>query len=163
MADTLPHSRVPLRDLDVADVAIGPGTKITLHFSLKLDYDQIVDSNFDKQPAIFVFGDGNILPGFERALVGKQAGEAVEAVIAAADAFGLVNPDNQQRFPHYQFPPDLALSENLLVEFTDASGYQQAGRVTAIGKQYVDIDFNHPLAGRDILFSAVILAVELSS
>jgi FKBP-type peptidyl-prolyl cis-trans isomerase SlpA len=71
-----------------------------------------------------------------------------------------LNPDNQQRFPRFHFPPDLALSENLMIEFTDASGYKQAGRVLSIGARYVEIDFNHPLAGRDILFSARVYKIE---
>ncbi|MES2604791.1 MAG: peptidylprolyl isomerase, partial [Pseudomonadota bacterium] len=78
----------------------------------------------------------------------------------AAQAFGPVNPDNQQRFPRYTFPPDMALSENLLVEFADVSGYKQAGRIVQIGMHDVEIDFNHPLAGRDILFTAIVHRVE---
>ena len=81
-------------------------------------------------------------------------------LFAAAQAFGPVNPDNEQRFPRYQFPPDLALSENLLIEFADASGYKQAGRIVRIGTHDVEIDFNHPLAGKDILFSAEIHSIE---
>ena len=101
-----------------------------------------------------------MLPGFERVLLGKKAGDNIEALIPAAEAFGAVNPDNQQRFPLFQFPPDMVLAENLVIEFADASGFRQAGRVTHVGKQYVEIDFNHPLAGRDIVFTATIHLVE---
>ncbi|HTR00646.1 MAG TPA: peptidylprolyl isomerase [Candidatus Acidoferrum sp.] len=169
MSEASVNQRLTLRDLDAqsasvlpryAPDAVRPGAGVTLHFALKLDAQQVIDSNFGKEPASFVLGDGNMLPGFERALLGRRAGDEIECVIAAADAFGAVNPDNVQRFPRFRFPPDLALSENLLVEFADASGYQQAGRVISIDKQYVEVDFNHPLAGRDIAFSARILAVE---
>lgn len=162
-------TRVPLRNLDAEPAVsptsgepgtVRPGARVTLHFALALDADTVVDSNFDAAPATFTVGDGSLLPGFEQALLGRRAGERVEAVIASAAAFGPSNPDNLQRFPHYRFPPDLALSENLLVEFGDAAGYTQAGRVVAIGKQYVEVDFNHPLAGRDILFSAAILRID---
>ena len=167
MSETTPIKRWPLRDLDLAEVAAFPATggvargmKVTLNFALQLGDGQVVDSNFGAAPVTFVIGDGNMMPGFESALVGKQAGERVEAVIAAAQAFGPVNPDNEQRFPRYQFPPDLALSENLLIEFADASGYKQAGRIVRIGTHDVEIDFNHPLAGKDILFSAEIHSIE---
>ena len=140
--------------------SVGVGSKVTLHFALKLADQQLIDSNFDSSPASVIIGSGDMLPGFERVLLGKKAGDTIEALIPAAEAFGVVNPDNQQRFPHFRFPPDLALTENLMIEFTDAGGYKQAGRVTSIGKQYVEIDFNHPLAGRDIVFTATIHNVE---
>jgi FKBP-type peptidyl-prolyl cis-trans isomerase SlpA len=163
-------NKLPLRDLDrhsdTAPIAataadtIGSGCKVTLHFSLKLVDQQLIDSNFDSSPATLVLGNGDMLPGFERVLLGKKAGDTVEALIPAAEAFGMINPDNQQRFPHFQFPPDMSLAENLMIEFNDASGYKQAGRVAHVGKQYVEIDFNHPLAGRDIVFTAAIHKVE---
>lgn len=170
MAKPAIDNKLPLRDLDrpleaapigheAADV-VHAGSKITLHFSLRLTDQQLIDSNFDNSPVTLVLGNGDMLPGFERVLLGKKAGDTVEALIPAAQAFGVINPDNQQRFPHFQFPPDIALSEHLMIEFADASGYKQAGRVTHVGKQYVEIDFNHPLAGRDIVFAAAIHQVE---
>jgi FKBP-type peptidyl-prolyl cis-trans isomerase SlpA len=167
MTESAHGNRLLLRDLDApqplaANTSDGvvKGVKVTLNFALELEDGELIDSNFDKPPVSFVVGDGNMLPGFELALIGKRSGDRVDAVIPAAQAFGPVNPDNQQRFPRYQFPPDLPLSENLLVEFADKSGYKQAGRVVRIGTHDVEIDFNHPLAGRSILFSAVIHRVE---
>ncbi len=167
MTESMAGNRLPLVDLDAptqpsANTAdrIVKGMRVTLNFALELEDGQVIDSNFDKAPVSFLVGDGNMLPGFELALIGKQSGDRVDAVIPAAQAFGPINPDNQQRFPRYQFPPDLPLSENLLVEFADKSGYKQAGRVVRIGTHDVEIDFNHPLAGRSILFSAVIHRVE---
>jgi len=167
-------NKLSLRDLDRQSPAPAPaslpvdtetglvrsGSKVTLHFALKLSGQQLIDSNFDGSPVTLVVGSGDMLPGFERVLLGKKAGDNIEALIPAAEAFGAVNPDNQQRFPLFQFPPDMVLAENLVIEFADASGFRQAGRVTHVGKQYVEIDFNHPLAGRDIVFTATIHLVE---
>jgi FKBP-type peptidyl-prolyl cis-trans isomerase SlpA len=63
-----------------------------------------------------------------------------------------VNEDNVQRFPQYQFAPDLALGAGVMIEFADATGNKQAGVVRSIDKQWVEVDFNHPLAGRSIRF-----------
>ncbi len=169
MAKAAFDNKLALRDLDrqpavpalhLAADTIGAGSQVTLHFALKLVDHQVIDSNFERSPVTLVVGNGDMLPGFERALFGKKAGDTVEALIPASQAFGVINPDNQQRFPHFQFPPDLALSENLMIEFSDASGNKQAGRVTHVGKQYVEVDFNHPLAGRDIVFTATIHQVD---
>jgi FKBP-type peptidyl-prolyl cis-trans isomerase SlpA len=171
MAKVESMQRVPLQDLDRSPAAvqnavtsgIQMGTKVTLQFALHLLGGELVDGNFEKPPVSFVVGDGSLLPGFERALLSLNAGDEVNVVVPASQAFGEINPDNQQRFPRFQFPPDLALSENLFIEFADASGYKQAGRVLSIGSRYVEIDFNHPLAGRDIRFTAKIHQLEASA
>lgn len=154
------ENRIAVRDLDRGARpagAIAPGAKVTLHFSLALagaaDANEAIDSNFDKAPVSFVIGDGSLLPGFEQALFGLVAGDRREFVLQPEQAFGNVNEDNVQRFPLYQFPPDVALSPGLMLEFGDAAGNNQAGVVRGIDKQWVDVDFNHPLAGRAIRFT----------
>jgi FKBP-type peptidyl-prolyl cis-trans isomerase SlpA len=76
------------------ELAIGPGTKITLHFALQLDNGDMVDSNFERAPATFTVGDGNLLPGFEKALFGMLEGEHKTVVIKPEDGFGQRNPNN---------------------------------------------------------------------
>lgn len=159
--------RIAVHDLEQGPVpapgAIGPGKQVTLHFALALEHDrsggEVIDSNFDKAPVTFAVGDGSLLPGFEGVLAGLVAGDRREFTLEPAQAFGEVNEDNVQRFPLYQFPPDLALSPGLMVEFGDAAGNQQAGVVRSIDKQWVEVDFNHPLAGRAIRFSVHVLDV----
>lgn len=162
-------SRIVVQDLDrepltsQAPGAIGPGKQVTLHFSLALaggaNSGELIDSNFDKAPVSFVIGDGSLLPGFEEALFGLVSGERRELTLEPAQAFGAINDDNVQRFALYQFPPDLALSQGLMVDFGDAAGNNQAGVVRSIDKQWVEVDFNHPLAGRAIRFSVHVLEV----
>jgi FKBP-type peptidyl-prolyl cis-trans isomerase SlpA len=159
MNDSAP-GRIALRDLDgrtPAPGVIGPGSQVTLHFSLALAEGnrdgELIDSNFGKAPVTFTIGDGNLLPGFEQALFGLVAGDRRDFTLEPADAFGPVNEDNVQRFPLYNFPPDLALDTGLMVEFDDAAGNRQAGVVRSVGKQWVEVDFNHPLAGRALRFS----------
>ncbi|MDP6197617.1 MAG: FKBP-type peptidyl-prolyl cis-trans isomerase, partial [Porticoccaceae bacterium] len=63
-------------------LSIDTGTSVTLHFSLALEDGHMVDSNFDGQPATFVVGDGNLLPGFEQPLIGLVDGDEREFAIA---------------------------------------------------------------------------------
>lgn len=170
MNETTP-GKLTLRDLDqVAPPAfapdeIGPGKRVTLHFALALAGEdkgvEIIDSNFDKEPVEFAIGDGSMLPGFEALLFGLVAGNRREFTLQPEQAFGPVNEDNVQRFPLYQFAPDLALAPGLMIEFGDAAGNNQAGVVRNIDKQWVEVDFNHPLAGRAIRFSVHVHAVEV--
>jgi len=143
----------------MTSTAIGPGTRGRLNFTLRLDSGDEVDSTGGK-PADFVVGDGNLLPGFERAMFGLRAGERGSLNIAAKDAFGLHNEDNVQKIRRDQFAPDMELSEGLVVSFADAQGAELPGVVGEIGEELVEVDFNHPLAGYDIVFEVEILEVE---
>lgn len=142
------------------ELAIGPGTKITLHFALQLDNGDMVDSNFERAPATFTVGDGNLLPGFEKALFGMLEGEHKTVVIKPEDGFGQRNPNNIQEIARSQFSPDLELSEGLMLSFADAQKTELPGVVQRYDDDVVVVDFNHPLAGRDILFEVAILKIE---
>ncbi|WP_331344269.1 peptidylprolyl isomerase [Cellvibrio sp. UBA7661] len=142
------------------NLAIGPGTKITLHFALQLDSGEIVDSNFERDPATFTVGDGNLLPGFEKALFGMLEGEHKTVVIKPEDGFGQRNPNNIQEIARSQFSPDLELSEGLMLSFADAQKTELPGVVQRFDDEVVVVDFNHPLAGRDILFEVAIIKIE---
>ena len=144
----------------MSELAIGPGTKITLHFALQLDNGDMVDSNFERTPATFTVGDGNLLPGFEKALFGMLEGEHKTLVIKPEDGFGQRNPNNIQEIARSQFSPDLELSEGLMLSFADAQKTELPGVVQRYDDEVVVVDFNHPLAGRDILFEGAIIKIE---
>jgi FKBP-type peptidyl-prolyl cis-trans isomerase SlpA len=75
---------------------IGPDKEVTLHFALGLETGELVDSTFDKKPATFKVGDGNLLPGFEQQLYGLKAGDKRTLQIAPEQGFGQINPQNVQ-------------------------------------------------------------------
>lgn len=139
---------------------IGPGTTVTLHFALSLEGGEKIDSTFERAPATFTVGDGNLLPGFEKALFGLKTGARETLVITPEDGFGQHNPSNLQEIPRSQFDDDLELEEGLMLSFADAQKAELPGVVREFDDQRVVVDFNHPLAGRDILFEVDILNVE---
>lgn len=145
---------------EVSAVAIKEGRRVTLHFSLKLDDGQLVDSNFDVEPASFTVGDGNLPAGFEQAVVGLVAGDEGVFRIPPAKAFGMPNPENQQSLPRASFAKDMALQEGLVVSFADAANTELAGVVTSFNDERVYVDFNHPLAGKELLFQVRVIRVE---
>ncbi|HSX70176.1 MAG TPA: FKBP-type peptidyl-prolyl cis-trans isomerase [Pseudomonas sp.] len=140
------------------ELRIGPDKEVTLHFALKLENGDVVDSTFDKQPATFKVGDGNLLPGFEAALYGFKAGDKRSLQIAPENAFGQPNPQNVQVMPRSQFQ-DMELSEGLLVIFNDAANAELPGVVKAFDDAQVTVDFNHPLAGKTLSFDVEIIEV----
>ncbi|UTF61759.1 peptidylprolyl isomerase [Gilvimarinus sp. DA14] len=142
------------------ELAIGPGTKVTLHFSLSLPDGEMVDSNFEGSPATFTVGDGQMLKGFEKALYGLCEGAREEFVIPPEDGFGAHNPNNLQIISRSEFEPGLELSEGLMLSFADAQNAELPGVVVDFNDDEVTVDFNHPLAGRDIVFKVAILEIE---
>lgn len=137
---------------------ISQQSQVTLHFTLKLATGEVVDSTRDKAPATFTMGDGSLLPGFELALIGLQAGDKKELLILPEQGFGQPNPQNQQVIPISQFK-DMELQEGLMVMFHDAAKTELPGVVASFDDKEVVVDFNHPLAGKELLFDVEILAV----
>ena len=137
---------------------IGAATQVTLHFAIKLDNGDVVDSTFDKQPATFTVGDGSLLPGFELALYGLKAGDKRSLPIGPEQGFGQGNPQNIQVMPRAQFA-DMELSEGLLIIFKDAANAELPGVVKGFDEQQVTIYFNQPLAGKTLSFEVEIIEV----
>ncbi|WP_268798105.1 FKBP-type peptidyl-prolyl cis-trans isomerase [Pseudomonas huanghezhanensis] len=138
---------------------IGQNTEVTLHFALRLENGDTVDSTFDKAPATFKVGDGNLMPGFEALLFGFKAGDKRILEVLPENAFGQPNPQNVQVIARSQFQ-NMELSEGLLVIFNDAANTELPGVVKAFDDDQVTIDFNHPLSGKTLTFEVEIFEVK---
>jgi FKBP-type peptidyl-prolyl cis-trans isomerase SlpA len=136
------------------------GSRVTLHFSIKLADGMLVESSFDDQPEIFVVGDGSIDRGLEMAIIGLRPGDKQTLTLMPGQAFGERDPSAIQTLPRAQFPADMKLEPGQIIGFTDDKGEEVAGAVLVLDEQQVKVDFNHPLAGREIIFEVEILAVE---
>ena len=143
----------------MSEQRIGQGSTVTLHFSLKFDNGEVVDSNFEKDPATFTIGDGSLLPGFERVLFGLKDADKRTFEILPEQGFGTPNEQNVQVMPRSQFD-SMELDYGVLVIFKDAAGGEMPGVVKAFNDQQVTIDFNHPLAGKVITFDVEIIQVQ---
>ena len=142
------------------DVPVSEGTRVFLNFSVSLEDGSEVDTNFGGEAVDFVVGDGSLLPGFERAMCGMTAGQRQVFTIAPEDAFGQPNDNNVQEIPRSQFDDDIDLQIGLVFSFADASGGELPGMIVSFDDETVSIDFNHPLAGRTILFDVQVHRVE---
>lgn len=140
------------------------GATVNLHFSLALTDGSIVDSNFAGKPATCIIGEGDLPPAFEQVLLGLAAGDDIERTMPPEQAFGAVNPANLQRFPAVNFAALLQdelvpLAPGSVVMFKDPAGFDRPGVIQSITDGEVEVDFNHPLAGREIVFRASIVSV----
>jgi FKBP-type peptidyl-prolyl cis-trans isomerase SlpA len=141
------------------DIPVGPGTRVTLRFELKLKSGDHVDGTGDK-PATFTVGDGSLLPGFEKAMYGMKKNEEGSFQIEPEHGFGPMNPENVHMMRRSDFSDDMVLEPGLVVSFKNPEGQSLPGVVARVFEETVEIDFNHPLAGRDLVFEVAIQDVE---
>jgi FKBP-type peptidyl-prolyl cis-trans isomerase SlpA len=141
-----------------SDRRISEGSRVKLHFSLHLTSGEEIDTTRRGRPATFDYGDGKLLPGFEEALLGMRAGDDAQLHLQPEQAFGAHRQENIQLLERKGFDEE-ALEPGLIVSFNGPGG-ELPGVVTRIFEERVEVDFNHPLAGREIIFDVSILKVE---
>jgi FKBP-type peptidyl-prolyl cis-trans isomerase SlpA len=146
--------------MSLVNVPVSEGTRVYLNFSVSLEDGSEVDSNFGGDPVDFVIGDGSLLPGFERLLFGMEGGERQMFTVMPENAFGQPNDNNLQFLPRDQFDDDVELEIGLVFSFADAGGGELPGMIIEFDESEVTVDFNHPLAGRTILFDVLVHRVE---
>ena len=117
----------------------------------------VVDSNKGGEPLEFIIGKGQVIPGLENALVGMAKGESGDILVSAADAYGDVNAEAMQTLPKEQFEGvDLVEGMSLYGQGEDGQTVQVT--VKSFDDKEVNVDFNHPLAGKDLMFSVLVLS-----
>lgn len=148
-----------LLENSMSEYRIEEGMEVTLHFTLKLEDGSVFDSTREKAPATFKVGDGNIPPGFEQPLKGLASGESGVFEVTPEHAFGQHNPQNVHRIRQEVFE-DLAPEVGMMMSFADANGDELPGVISSIDGDVVMVDFNHPLAGRTLIFEVEVLEVK---
>lgn len=118
---------------------------------------EVVDSNKGGAPLEFIIGKGQIIPGLENALVGMSQGESGDIMVSAADAYGEVNPEAIQTLPIEQFE-GVDLVEGMTLYGQGQDGQTVQVTVKSFDDKEVNVDFNHPLAGKDLMFSVTVLS-----
>ena len=141
-------------------IHITENTLVTLHFSLSLSDGSVIDSTFDRQPAQFVYGDGQLPEGFQAYLKGMIRGQRSSWQVPPERAFGRPNPNNIQVLKRHSFATDLNLAEGLVIAFADANNKELPGVVRSFDEHEVTVDFNHPLAGKTLTFNVEICDVQ---
>jgi len=119
---------------------------------------EIVDTNKGADPLEFITGKGHVIPGLENALVGMSEGESGDIKVSAEDAYGEVNPEAKQVLPVDQFE-GVDLKEGMTLYGQGENGETVQVTVTSFDDKEVNVDFNHPLAGKELMFSVTVISV----
>lgn len=120
-----------------------------------------LESSKDREPLAILVGHGNIIPGLERALLDRETGDRFSVDVAAADAYGEYREGLSQRVPKKHFG-DARIAPGMQVVLQTNFG-PRAVTVQKVGMSVVDVDLNHPMAGKDLRFEIEIVDVREAS
>ncbi len=132
-------------------MAINEGQIVSIEYEVK-DGDKVIDSNVGQEPLVFMYGKGQIIPGLEAGIKDMNVGEKADILVKAADAYGEYNPEATQEVPKEQFA-GIDLQEGMTLYGQGEGGQTVQVTVKEIKDDSVVVDFNHPLAGKDLMFT----------
>jgi FKBP-type peptidyl-prolyl cis-trans isomerase SlyD len=135
-------------------MAIETNQVVSIEYEVR-DGETVVDSNVGGQPLVFMFGKGQIIPGLENGIVNMNIGEKADVLVKASDAYGEYNEEAKQELPKEQFA-GIELTEGMTLYGQGEDGGTVQVVVKEIKDESVVIDFNHPLAGKDLMFTVTI-------
>lgn len=141
------------------DTSISTGSTVTLHYSLAIEDGTVVDSSFEGAPITFTIGDGTMIEGLEIALVGMEKGEDQSISIPPNIGFGYPEQEAVQTMALDEFPADMAPEVGQIIAFNMPNGEEIPGTILKVDGGAVEVDFNHPLAGHEVIFTAKVIDV----
>jgi FKBP-type peptidyl-prolyl cis-trans isomerase SlyD len=137
--------------------AIGPGTHVTIHYTLRDGRGNLLEETAPSEPHAFVWGYRTVVPGLELALEGAFPGDVIDVTVAPEDGYGLRDDTDVFEVDREEFPDDVAVGQEFDAEGDDGTTITM--RVTEIRDDSVEVDANHPLAGETLNFKVRVVAV----
>jgi FKBP-type peptidyl-prolyl cis-trans isomerase SlyD len=141
---------------------ISTNNVVTMHYTLTDPSGEVIDSSEGKDPLAYLHGHGNIIPGLEKQLEGKAAGDKIVAEVPAAEGYGERNEELIVDAARSQFPEDVTLEPGMRFQ-AQTPGGPRIAQITAIEGDKVTVDTNHPLAGVDLKFEVEVKDVREAS
>ena len=135
---------------------------VNLAFTLTVD-GEIVDDANEKDPFFYLHGHENVIPGIEKAVDGMKIGESKTFTVQSDDGYGESDPDGIMHLSRSEFPEDIPLEDGLELEMRDEDNNIVYATVESTTKTMVKLNFNHPLAGKELLFNVTVLDLETAS
>lgn len=143
-------------------MSISDGKTVSMEYTLTLEDKKVLDTNVGGKPLNFTQGSHQIIPGLETALEGMKIGESKQVTVAPEQGYGPINPQAVQEVPIEKIPEE-ARKIGAQLQGKDAQGRMVNPRVAEVKEQVVMLDFNHPLAGKTLLFDVKILDIQAAS
>jgi len=131
---------------------------VVIDYSLRVE-GELVDSSDESEPLQYLQGHENIIPGLERELLGMKIGESKDVVISAAEGYGEFDEEAFIEVPKNQFPDHIPAEVGTELQVENEEGEPVYARIDEIENNIVTLNFNHPLAGKELNFTVKVLAL----
>lgn len=134
------------------------GQVVSMEYTLWVG-GEVLDTSDGQGPLQFLAGQGNIIPGLEREMMGMKIGDEKEVIVAAVDGYGEYDEAAFMDVPRKEFPNDMSIEEGLELSVSGDDGQAHYARIDEVGDDSVRLDFNHPLAGQELKFKVKVVAL----
>lgn len=139
---------------------VSNGNSVQVHYVGTFDDGTEFDSSHSRgEPISFEVGSGQMIAGFDNAVLGMSVGETKDITLAPAEAYGEHNEDYIKTYPRNVFPNEVQLTEGVTVAGQNELGQQMIAKVLTVNDDTVLLDFNHPMAGKTLNFSIEVVAI----
>lgn len=135
------------------------GDTVKVHYHGKLTDGTTFDSSEGREPLQFVVGEGQVIKGFDNALVGMAIGDKKTVNIPVDEAYGPANPENMLEFPKTEFPADAEPEVGMQMHLSDNQGNVFPVIIAEVKEESVVLDANHVLAGKDLVFDIELVEI----
>ena len=141
------------------DVVVAKGKKVTFDYTLTVN-NETVETTQGKKPLEYTQGQGMLIPGLEKELEGMKVGDSKKVVVKPEDGYGTVNPQLVREFDRAKLPADMKPEKGMVLEMQDPQGNPYPCTISEVKDKTVMLDFNHPLAGKELTFDVKIVSIE---
>jgi FKBP-type peptidyl-prolyl cis-trans isomerase SlyD len=138
---------------------VAKDTVVSFHYGLSDEAGTPLEDSREREPLVILFGRGNIIAGLEQALTDHVAGDRFDVVVAAEQAYGERQEGRSQRVPKKYFADAEHLKPGMTAVLNTKDRGQQIVTVTKVGSSVIDVDLNHPMAGKTLRFDIEIVDV----
>ena len=135
------------------------GDTVKVHYTGTLTDGTVFDTSEEREPLEFTLGQGQLIPGFEKAVVGMNVGDSTEVEISSDDAYGESREDLVISVPKDQLPDDVEPQVGMQLQVNQQDGQPIPVRITDVGEENLTLDANHPLAGQDLKFEIELVEI----
>ena len=140
-------------------LVIKEGVKVNILYEVKLETGEIVLKTEEEQPLEVVVGDGNIPKSIEKILIDMKEGETKTIALESAEAFGPKIDDLIVDLPKEEFDSQVELEVGSRVSINSPEGKRFMGTVLEVKDENISVDFNHPLAGKNLIFTVTVVSI----
>ena len=139
--------------------AIQSGDTISVHYTGKVENGDIFDSSSGRRPLTFTVGTGQIIRGFDEAVVGMTVGQKKTVTIPPEQGYGHRQVELIVDIPKDAVPEDMEIEKGMMIELVDPQGNKMPAEVFEIHDELIRMDLNHFLAGKTLVFDIEIVAI----